>query len=485
MSQKYLSRYFYRNYFKVIRIVFSVFVFLCIVPQVFALQITEINFDPNGSDDGREWVEIFNDTQVQIKFTDYKFFEEGTNHTITSLVGDGNLQPGEYAVLVQDMNKFKIDFPNYSSKFFKASFSLSNAGENLALKDKGGTVIANVNYIQTDTGAKDGDTINYESGIFNRGNPSPGAANTNLQNNPTTNTNNNSNNNSTSTNATSSSQTTNSPTTEAASYSMPTYYYRSYWPESEKVYVYAGENKVGLAGAPVTFSAIGMTGDKKSIPDNDVYYFWSFGDGAESQGKNVNHIYKYPGEYVVNIETYANGNKGEDKIYVKVIEADLNIKLKKTKDEKVVEITNNTENEVSIANFQLVAEGGEFKKTATLSKKLLIMPKKSIFLSQELLQFATNTSYLSLNYPNGKTVAEYKLEEDKSLDKSLVKKELVKINGPIVIKKVSAPPAVVVYTKTEFDKLKVSTSTPATISNKFEIKQDKSFVENWLNFFGI
>ena len=94
---------------------FCAFLVFCLyLDFTFALVISEIQFDPAGSDTDREWVEIFNDTNSSLDLTTYKFFENNTNHGIEILSGDKNLGSGEYAILVQDLNKFKIDLcPGY------------------------------------------------------------------------------------------------------------------------------------------------------------------------------------------------------------------------------------------------------------------------------------------------------------------------------------------------------------------------------------
>ena len=53
---------------------FYIFIFLLSVNFSSALQITEIQFDPDGADTDREWVEIYNETSNSIDLTQIKFF---------------------------------------------------------------------------------------------------------------------------------------------------------------------------------------------------------------------------------------------------------------------------------------------------------------------------------------------------------------------------------------------------------------------------
>jgi hypothetical protein len=51
------------------------------------VSITEIMFNPQGSDSGREWIEItLNKSDGCINLSEYKVFEEGINHKISHIV---------------------------------------------------------------------------------------------------------------------------------------------------------------------------------------------------------------------------------------------------------------------------------------------------------------------------------------------------------------------------------------------------------------
>jgi hypothetical protein len=371
---------------------FSVFSFSCFY-QTYALIITEVNFDPAGSDDGREWIEVYNESPSDSDFTTYKFFEANTNHGIDVVNGDKNISPSEYAVLVQDLNKFKTDFPSYTGKIFKSSFSLSNSGEVLSLKDSTGAMVSTVNYSPTSVGAKSGDTINFDGTNWVKGTASPGSAYVLSTGESAT-----------TTTTTSTTTETTSSTTISAVYS-PVYQYRSYFPESEKIYLYVGENKSTLSGATTVFEANAVMGDKK--PLLNATYFWSFGDGASAEGKTVKHIYKYPGEYTVNVEAYANGSKAEDKIYVKATVPNIKVNIKVIGGEKAVEIINQGVDEIDLGGFGVKTTGGEFLGFNILPKKLSILGKRSINIPQETLKFATGTTALQLLYENGKVLSEF------------------------------------------------------------------------------
>jgi hypothetical protein len=361
---------------------------LC-VEQTFALMISEIQFDPVGTDTDREWVEIFNDTSSSVDLTTYKFFENNTNHGIDILSGDKNVESGEYVVLVQDLNKFKTDYPNYSGKIFKSSFSLSNTGESLSLKDKDGNILNAVNYSPSATGAGNGLTISFDGANYVKGEATPGSGS--LQVNTTSNTN------------TTSASTTTATTTTNDVYTTPVYYHRSYWPESEKVYVTAGENKIVIVGADVPFEASAVMGDKRLA--TDANYFWNFGDDTTAEGKKVFHSFKFPGEYIVVVDAYAGGSTNNTRVYVKVVEPSLSVKLDKYNDDKFVQINNTSNDEVELGGFLIKSSGGEYEYTSTLSKHFSILPMKSVKVGKDALKFATSTTKVVLTLPNGKELS--------------------------------------------------------------------------------
>lgn len=115
--------------------------------SVYALKITEIMFNPQGSDTGMEWVEIsFNETDGCLNLSGYKFNEGGMNHNINAYRNKGYCS---YAIISDDADKFLSTYTylNDSSNamldevsIYKSSFSLSNSGENISITKSGETI---------------------------------------------------------------------------------------------------------------------------------------------------------------------------------------------------------------------------------------------------------------------------------------------------------------------------------------------------------
>lgn len=105
-------------------------------PQFYDVAINEIMYDANGSDAGREWIEILNKSSSTIDLTNWKLNEGGTNHGLTLKQGNKNLSPNSYAIISSSSTKFLEDFPEISSSIFESAISLNNTGETIILKNQ-------------------------------------------------------------------------------------------------------------------------------------------------------------------------------------------------------------------------------------------------------------------------------------------------------------------------------------------------------------
>jgi len=143
-------------------------------PEEFKIEITEIMYDLEGTDTGREWVEILNSGPTQIDITDWKFFEANNNHKLTINQGVGTISPGSRAIIVDKLDGFLLDNPNYSGIIIDSTFSLSNTGELLAIKDVNGKIIDQVTYSKEWGANGDGNSLQKINGIWTSTLPTPG-----------------------------------------------------------------------------------------------------------------------------------------------------------------------------------------------------------------------------------------------------------------------------------------------------------------------
>src|SRR3989344_182459 len=147
----------------------------CLPLTLFAqVMISEIMYDEKGSDDGREWIEIKNVGEAPILVSELKFFEGETNHGITPIAGINLINQGECAIISSNPAKFRNDHNNFSGNLFKASFSLNNTGEFLALK-KENSVEDSIVYGNSWGAKGDGQSLHRNSlTTFEGGSATPG-----------------------------------------------------------------------------------------------------------------------------------------------------------------------------------------------------------------------------------------------------------------------------------------------------------------------
>src|SRR3989344_3244944 len=95
-----------------------------------------------------EWIEILNIGNEPVDITDWKFFENATNHGLAPIQGDAILLPGEFAIIAQKADVF-LSEKNFSGTIIDSSWSsLKEDGEEISLKDKDGNFIEQFTYIK-------------------------------------------------------------------------------------------------------------------------------------------------------------------------------------------------------------------------------------------------------------------------------------------------------------------------------------------------
>lgn len=149
-------------------------VLICVKLVSAAIIINEVMYDPSGTDTGHEWIEIYNNGNA-VNLTNWKFYEANVNHGLTLINGSWILT--DYAVIADDATLFFSDYPNFNGTLFDSTFSLSNSGEAIALKDSGSNVIDQVNYSTAVGGGGNGKSIGIFNNAWNETIPTPGKIN--------------------------------------------------------------------------------------------------------------------------------------------------------------------------------------------------------------------------------------------------------------------------------------------------------------------
>lgn len=159
----------------------------------------------------------------------------------------------------------------------------------------------------------------------------------------------------------------------------------------------AGRDRLGYVGTPLDFKIkYKLSSDLKN---KKCEYLWSFGDGSTETGEEVEHIYKYPGNYNLVLNGECSERKAVSRAIIKILAP--NISLNKNSDGSFV-ITNNNKYEINLYNWRLVAD-----------KQKYIFPLDTIISAGEKITFpAEYTKILeegavSLIDSNDKTVTFY------------------------------------------------------------------------------
>lgn len=106
--------------------------------------ITEIAAYENSN---HEWIEIYNNGNVQIDLTGWKFFESDTNHSLSVYRGGLIIQPGTYAIIADEATATAADYPSYQGILIDSSWTtLNEGGELIALKNASGDSVEQFTY---------------------------------------------------------------------------------------------------------------------------------------------------------------------------------------------------------------------------------------------------------------------------------------------------------------------------------------------------
>lgn len=369
------------------------FVLLILIPKfTFAsVYISEIFYDAVGSDTGREWVEIHNDTNVSVDLSSYKLNESDQNHKINVFVEGGSsfVESGKYAVVADNPSLFLEDNTSFSGLLFDSSFSLKNTGEQLILKNSGEEEIDSVFYDPSVGGAGDGTSLQKNNNIWISALATPGMGFSITDNEVIAQE-----------VLTENSSTSNSNNID--------------YVKRGKIEVYAGEDKEVLAGSFVEFRGLSYGLEKE--PLTNARYLWSFGDGSFDEGKNIFHTYIYPGKYKVFLEVSSLDYTNNDSLTVEVLEPKIKISDIQSilEGDGFVELENFSDTDINIGLWILKY----FNQT-------YIIPKNTFIFNNSKIKIPFSISYLGvldkenlgLFYPNGKIFSFYqknKIIEEKS-----------------------------------------------------------------------
>lgn len=368
------------------------FIFLFPAVACAEVRFTEVMYDLEGADAGREWVEVCNTGSDSVDLTGWKFFENGTNHGLTEAQGGTAISSGECAVIADNSGTFLSEHGGFSGVLFDSSFSLANTTETITLRNADLTDVDTFTYNSDMGAAGDGNSLQSNAGSWVVAAPTPGSATLGV-----------------SAQGQEEGQTTSENVNEtleitpiqedSAQDDSGT---QSSFPVIPQLFADAGKGYAGVSGGPILFK--GQAVGKKGEILANARYSWTFGDGTTAEGKEVYHTYMYPGKYRVVLNVSSGFNSGSDMTIADISTAMISISKIIIGQNGLIELKNLSQKELDISGWTLAGNGREF-----------VIPQDTFILGQEAVIFSGQTTGISIGqgdnvillYPNRTEVTRY------------------------------------------------------------------------------
>ncbi|MFH0846019.1 MAG: lamin tail domain-containing protein [Patescibacteria group bacterium] len=384
--------------------------FLLPIISMAQVEIVEIMYDlPEGSDSGREWIRIYNNDSESVNLDGWRLFEAETNHKIVSSIeGDSMILAGNTsAIIVDNVEKFKIDWPNFSGLIFDSAFSLSNTGEQLILRNMDLEDVDSVSYQKEDGANGDGNTLQKINGFWSSALPTlgtPSPSDSEEQDLEIV-----------------------SPSDESSGEEEVSFSNQSgvsYFQPKIKAHILVSPN-LPTAGADFLFE--GESVGLNNFPLENEKYIWSFGDGARVEGQKVLHAFVYPGDYLVTLEVVSGKYSAIDRIKMKVVAPEIFISnVSREMNNSFIELNNPSKNNIDLSWWRF-----------RIDNQFFTLPKNTILLANTKIAFSSKVTNLYpqigqmvyLLYPNGEIF--YNYLENKIAEVLPQSSVAVKVSEPI------------------------------------------------------
>lgn len=361
--------------FLITSFIISLFVPIIIHAQV---KITEIMYDPAGSDTKREWIEVLNIGTGSIDLSTYFFFENNVYH---KLVAQSNalLGAGSYAIIVDSIAEVIADYTNFMGQIFDSTFSLNNTGEPIVIANPVKETIDTFTYT-SDMGANnDGNSLQINDGIVITAMPTFGLINKTESETPEDDS-------GTSTSSGGSTDGGSSSSSNTSTHEQQTSV-SNYTPTAD-FKIGAGRKRFVSLNTPVDFEA--------SLSKNTIKprYIWNFGDFNIDKGRKTTHIYEYPGIYEVVLEGKTSEYTAISRTEIRVIEPELDI----TEATTTINVHNKSKKEMNLGGFKFVFSKGFFE-----------IPRNTIIAAGATLSMNKDQGIVlqSFKYPNGEIYVQF------------------------------------------------------------------------------
>lgn len=382
------------------KIIFPVLLFLLLASPCFvfaSVSVSEIMYDPKGSNSGRQWVELYNGGSGSVDLSGFNFYEGSVNHRAFGYSGglcqgDAAIAPGGYVIITNDscsLAKFHLDYPGYSGTVFHSALSFT--GEPLVLKNGDAMEDTPPGY-DSSMGAKDdGNSLQKIAGVWKSGIPTPGAEN--AESAPA-----DSGSGDDSGGASSDSQVVissgSSSSSSGSSSSFLSVSNQSSAPKSIKTKIEVAD-KIILFGIKNYFTAKVTDSAGREVADGKTV--WNFGNGEIKEGGKILYSYQFPGDYVVFAESSWKDFKSSDSVKIKVVAPALKISKIQSGPGGFIEIQNSSPYQTDVSFWRIISGGKYF----SIPKNTFVVPQGKITLPASIagISFGSDAEILT---PEGK-----------------------------------------------------------------------------------
>lgn len=175
----------------------------------------------------------------------------------------------------------------------------------------------------------------------------------------------------------------------------------SHFPVEPQIFADAGMSvRAGVVGAPITFS--GRVLGLKKEPIENARMVWTFGDGGTHEGRTVDHVYYYPGEYTVVLDAASGYYSASDRVQVVVVQPNLALRSGGNVNRSFIAIENRGDKEVDLSGWLVGTKEARFM----FPKGTVIGANKTIMVPSEVTTLETPEGTVAeLRYPNNMSVA--------------------------------------------------------------------------------
>ncbi len=341
-----------------------------------SLTITEIMYDPVGTDSGREWVEILAPGQVD-SLGSYYLRENEVNHGVKLYEGHTPTGESDYAIIADNPTKFLVDFPQYTGYIYDSAFSLKNTGEDISLVSKDQDVLFTYTYEPVEETYDVLWTLQYDTSSdgWIPGQASPGTGDIVSI-------------------GTASSGGEDKQVSKASKRQDIEEY-----PAHKTIQEITLQKEIhGIVSIPVRFNPYSV----ESLKVSNHKMHWSYGDGSSEFTDRPSHTYVYPGEYLL-VGSVNEGKDFEHIAYGKVIIRENPVILKEINNEVgYVEVENTSSTIVNIEKFRINLGDGKVyvfpNNTLILGMGSIKVPFSTLNTFQRGVDY-NNTDSFTLEYP--------------------------------------------------------------------------------------